>query len=150
MNDGRTHYEGCWRAHHDCAVAEVERLRSQFANSERERKLLRAELSVTEDACAMLEADVERLRAALESIAENTCCGTCQEAALVARTALSPRTVQPVDQLPEQADEGYLDDGFGSRWHKCQPYDKCRMQIVRPGHADCDCTGNKSGTDQSA
>lgn len=26
MSDGRTHWEGCWRDHHDCAVAEVERL----------------------------------------------------------------------------------------------------------------------------
>lgn len=166
MNDGRTHYEGCWRAHHDCAVAEVERLRSQFANSERERKLLRAELSVTEDACAMLEADVERLRAGhdryewlrrqgpryvLEIWNEALRAGNRLDDLIdERRTGPSPRTVQPVDQLPEQADEGYLDDGFGSRWHKCQPYDKCRMQIVRPGHADCDCTGNKSGTDQSA
>lgn len=23
--DGSTHWEGCWRVHHDCAVAEVER-----------------------------------------------------------------------------------------------------------------------------
>ncbi len=35
-------------------------------------------------------AEVERLRAALESIAANTCCDKCQEAALVARAALSP------------------------------------------------------------
>lgn len=28
MSDGRTHWEGCWRDHHDCAVAEVERLRA--------------------------------------------------------------------------------------------------------------------------
>jgi hypothetical protein len=27
MTDGRTHWEGCWREHRDCAVAEVERLR---------------------------------------------------------------------------------------------------------------------------
>ena len=31
---------------------------------------------------------VEQLRAALESIAANTCCERCQEAALVAREAL--------------------------------------------------------------
>jgi hypothetical protein len=26
MSDGRTHYESCWQSHHDCAIAEVERL----------------------------------------------------------------------------------------------------------------------------
>ena len=35
------------------------------------------------------EAEVARLRAALESIAANTCCDRCQEAALVARDALA-------------------------------------------------------------
>jgi hypothetical protein len=37
------------------------------------------------------DAEVERLRAALESIARNTCCDRCQEAALVARAALEPK-----------------------------------------------------------
>jgi hypothetical protein len=32
--------------------------------------------------------EIERLRAALESIAKNTCCDRCQEAALVAKAAL--------------------------------------------------------------
>lgn len=31
-----------------------------------------------------------RCRAALESIANNTCCASCQEASLVAKSALSP------------------------------------------------------------
>lgn len=34
--------------------------------------------------------DNARLRAALESIANNTCCDGCQEAAKVARSALQP------------------------------------------------------------
>lgn len=34
------------------------------------------------------EAEVKRLREALESISKNTCCSTCQEAALVAKQAL--------------------------------------------------------------
>jgi len=34
------------------------------------------------------EAKIERLRAALESIANNTCCDPCQEAKLVAKAAL--------------------------------------------------------------
>jgi hypothetical protein len=25
-SDGQTHWEGCWREHHACAVAEIERL----------------------------------------------------------------------------------------------------------------------------
>ena len=35
-----------------------------------------------------LQARCDRYKAALESIAANTCCGPCQEAKLVARTAL--------------------------------------------------------------
>ena len=38
------------------------------------------------------EAERDRLRAALESIAKNTCCEGCQEAALVARQALKGLT----------------------------------------------------------
>lgn len=34
-------------------------------------------------------AEIKALRAALESIATNTCCDKCQEAALVAKAALS-------------------------------------------------------------
>jgi hypothetical protein len=34
----------------------------------------------------------EKLREALESIAKNTCCDKCQEAALVAKAALGSRS----------------------------------------------------------
>lgn len=30
----------------------------------------------------------------------------------------------------------WLDDGFGTRWHKCDRAD-CGLQIVRPGKAQC-------------
>ena len=40
------------------------------------------------DAYLDLYDEVQRLRAVLESIAKNTCCEGCQEAALVARAAL--------------------------------------------------------------
>jgi hypothetical protein len=40
-------------------------------------------------------AELQTLRAALESIAKNTCCGPCQEAALVAQHALATRQVTP-------------------------------------------------------
>ena len=41
----------------------------------------------------MVEAadEIERLREALQSIANNSCCGTCQEAALIARKALGEK-----------------------------------------------------------
>lgn len=35
--------------------------------------------------------EIERLREALQSIAKNTCCDTCQEAAMVARKALGEK-----------------------------------------------------------
>ena len=40
-------------------------------------------------AYAEKDAEADRLREALESIAANTCCDKCQEAALVARAALA-------------------------------------------------------------
>jgi hypothetical protein len=40
-------------------------------------------------------AELQSLRAALESIAKNTCCGPCQEAALVAQHALATRQATP-------------------------------------------------------
>ena len=39
-----------------------------------------------------------RLRAALESIAENTCCDRCQEAVLVARAALRGEALGRVEK----------------------------------------------------
>ena len=39
-----------------------------------------------------LEAEIAQLRSALRSIANNSCCGTCQEAAKVAKAALAPHT----------------------------------------------------------
>lgn len=38
------------------------------------------------------QAEIARLRGALGSIAANTCCDGCQEAARVAQAALSPKT----------------------------------------------------------
>ena len=62
------------------AADEIERLREQ---AEFERAFLRRAL----DELQKQDADIERLREALESIADNTCCDGCQEAALVARKA---------------------------------------------------------------
>ena len=49
---------------------------------------------VIERAADCIEAQakrIEQLEAALRSIARNTCCGTCQETALVARAALGEK-----------------------------------------------------------
>jgi len=46
-------------------------------------------LAATQRAEPVAQSGVEGLREALESIAENTCCDRCQEAALVARAALN-------------------------------------------------------------
>jgi hypothetical protein len=43
--------------------------------------------------------EIERLRSALQSIANNACCDGCQEAALVAKSALRPVDA-PSTRLP--------------------------------------------------
>lgn len=35
MNEGTTHWEGCWREHHECAVAEIERLLEEIDRRKR-------------------------------------------------------------------------------------------------------------------
>ena len=58
---------------------------------ERLNDLLIKQASVIEKITAERDAtkvDAERLKAALQSIANNTCCDQCQEAALVAKAAL--------------------------------------------------------------
>lgn len=42
----------------------------------------------------MAEKDIEELIRALRSIANNTCCDTCREAALVAREALTKAGIE--------------------------------------------------------
>lgn len=58
----------------------VERLRWQ-------QRYTRGVVTVTQEDAAL---EIERLRTALTSIANNTCCDRCQEAAKVARAALEP------------------------------------------------------------
>lgn len=52
-----------------------------------EIEFLRGQLNLHHD-LARANEKIERLREALRSIASNTCCDGCQEAALVARAAL--------------------------------------------------------------
>lgn len=49
---------------------------------------LQAESDISDGLLADAKAEIAQLRAALTSIAKNTCCDRCQEAALVARAAL--------------------------------------------------------------
>ena len=60
-------------------------------NSDELRKLVEADQRHHE-AVTDLRIEHARFKMALESIAANTCCDRCQEAALVARTALNRDT----------------------------------------------------------
>ena len=77
------------------ALARVERLRAekrQAADSYDGRTTAHQQLSADAAALTLLLAEAhraQRLREALESIANSACCGSCQEAALVARSALT-------------------------------------------------------------
>jgi len=86
----RTHYEGCWRVHHECAVAEVERLRADAR--EAARLLARAEavregLHALRDRAERLEAENADLREscamACERPADDCGCAGCLYAAEV-------------------------------------------------------------------
>lgn len=66
------------------------RARAEKAEAERDDWMRACNLAVQERMAA--EAERDALRAALESIAKNTCCEGCQEAALVARQALKGHT----------------------------------------------------------
>ena len=65
----------------------IERLVSLRASLFNAGKITREERQSINDAMD----EIEGLRAALESIAKNTCCDRCQEAALVAQAALAAR-----------------------------------------------------------
>lgn len=53
-----------------------------------EMESLKAENRTLRNIAVSRQDDFDKLKNALESIAANTCCGTCQEAALVAKKAL--------------------------------------------------------------
>lgn len=74
--------------------AERERLDTLMEN-DRLREALRLRLIDQEEREKAQREREERLRGALQSIAANTCCDRCQEAALVAQAALGVTTVQP-------------------------------------------------------
>lgn len=80
-------------------IDEIERLRKrdgfinildkQIVAKDAEIERLRDELEIAYAASRSEDIEeIERLREALKSIAANTCCDNCQEAALVARAAL--------------------------------------------------------------
>jgi len=45
---------------------------------------------------------------------------------------------EEVNALGHDDVDSLLDDGFGNVWHKCEPYDQCAMEIVRPGKVQCE------------
>jgi RNase P subunit RPR2 len=70
------------------AADEIERLRALSQNNAHSWDTIVRERNKAAD-------EIERLRAALESITKNTCCDRCQEAALVARAALTDSSSAP-------------------------------------------------------
>lgn len=45
-----------------------------------------------------------------------------------------------LDHIVEAASPyGVISDGFGTSWQLCVLGHKCRLQVVRPGKAQCDC-----------
>jgi len=78
-------------AAHDAQAAEIGRLRGLLADkktradtADRARRRARAAEREARD-------EAKRMRAAMCSIARNTCCDGCQEAARIARAALTPQ-----------------------------------------------------------
>jgi hypothetical protein len=77
MIDGQTHYDGCWesRGHHECAMAEIRRLREI------------CKLHAT--SIVKVEVELDRVVKSLTGIAScATQCTGCQTLADVARKAL--------------------------------------------------------------
>jgi hypothetical protein len=48
------------------------------------------------------------------------------------------------EDKPIRFDYGTVADDFGNVWPKCS--DECRLQVVRPGKAQCDCSESSSST----
>ena len=76
-------------------AAEIERLHTDREAYRESNDRLAEMVSRKNAEIERLRAYNERLRAALESIAKNTCCDRCQEAALWAKAALKDTTPQP-------------------------------------------------------
>jgi uncharacterized small protein (DUF1192 family) len=71
-------------------LREIQRLNAHINNLDAEIERLHRLYDRSTDQAVRFAAEVVWFRAALESIAKNTCCDRCQEAALVARHALEP------------------------------------------------------------
>ena len=70
------------------AEARAEKAEAERIAEWNKRRDAESSLVLEKAVCLTAEAERDRLRAVLESIAKNTCCEGCQEAALVARAAL--------------------------------------------------------------
>lgn len=76
-------------AHIEQLEARIGHLHEQIANHGKNNVALSGELIARRQTIKALEARITGLEGALTSIANNTCCGTFQEAKLVARAALA-------------------------------------------------------------
>ena len=77
-----------------CGDENIEAMESEIERLTTENAALRKDFAQLSDGSMAVsvrqQAENAALREALESIAKNTCCDKCQEAALVARKALAP------------------------------------------------------------
>ena len=91
--------------HHE----EIERLRA-------EREEDQGVIAVWRGRTQRAEAEIERLREALRSIAGNGCCDRCQEAALVARSALKKgeRLPTPPEECQTESEKKAFAFGYWS------------------------------------
>jgi hypothetical protein len=67
-------------------------IRTQLTEAQAEVERLKLNASASVNEYVTLERESARLREALDSIAKNTCCDRCQEAAKFARAALESKT----------------------------------------------------------
>ena len=71
------------------AIAKIDEMESQLDGAHTCNQICERPMCVARRRIEELEAEVRRLREALQSIASNTCCEPCQEAKLVAQAALT-------------------------------------------------------------
>jgi uncharacterized protein YgbK (DUF1537 family) len=67
--DGRTHWDGCWSEHHDCARVAVKRLTAENERLSERLAEVAAALCMPDDGSASLTEQIERLRERLAEAA---------------------------------------------------------------------------------
>jgi hypothetical protein len=123
-----------------------------------EYEALRAAVEAYEADAVAYRAEVERLRGIEikarvwsayqddDSVRDQETDPALRQMAEDATLALMEAVMDCTSPSPEPVRREMLDDGFGNQWELCGEH--CRMQIVRPGKVQCDCTEFKSGPAQ--